>query len=300
MIKNKKTLIGHILAAFTILVWGTTFVATKILLEEFSPIEILVFRFTLGAIALFIVYPRIFKWTNWKHELYFFIASISGITIYQLLENIAIDYSQASNVSIIISCAAFFTAICSKIFLKDEKITKLFYLGFIVSMIGVVFVSINGNLDLNIFPLGDFIALLAAILWGLYGVAVKLVGEGNYHPIHVTRRIMFYSVLLLIPMALLNKSDLTLTRFMDIENLLLTLFLGLIASALCFLTWNIAVDYLGAVKSGLYVYFNPVVTIIFGVLILNEKLTVWGIVGTILILVGLYISTYKKKEEKNE
>ena len=153
---------------------------------------------------------------------------------------------------------------------------------------------------MNIFPLGDFIALLAAILWGLYGVAVKLVGEGNYHPIHVTRRIMFYSVLLLIPMALLNKSDLTLTRFMDIENLLLTLFLGLIASALCFLTWNIAVDYLGAVKSGLYVYFNPVVTIIFGVLILNEKLTVWGIVGTILILVGLYISTYKKKEEKNE
>ena len=197
----------------------------------------MVFRFTLGTIALFIVYPKIFKWTNWKHELYFFIASISGITIYQLLENIAIDYSQASNVSIIISCAAFFTAICSKIFLKDEKITKLFYLGFIVSMIGVVFVSINGNLDLNIFPLGDFIALLAAILWGLYGVAVKLVGEGNYHPIHVTRRIMFYSVLLLIPMALLNKSDLTLTRFMDIENLLLTLFLGLIASALCFLTF---------------------------------------------------------------
>ena len=61
-----------------------------------------------------------------------------------------------------------------------------------------------------------------------------------------------------------------------------------------------AVDYLGAVKSGLYVYFNPVVTIIFGIIILNEKLTIWGIIGTILIFIGLYISTYKKKEEVHE
>ena len=300
MKKNKKNLLGHILAAFTIAVWGTTFIATKILLEDFTPLEIMVFRTILGFVGLFIIYPKIFKWTNWKDELYMFIASLSGLTIYQLLENIAIDYTQASNVSIITSCAAFFTAICSKIFLKDEKVTRLFYIGFIVSMIGVVFVSLNGGMSLNIFPIGDFISLLAAILWGAYGVAVKLVSKSNYNPIQLTRRIMFYAMIAFIPMALINGSDLSLARFANAENLLLTLFLGIIASSICFLTWNMAVDHLGAVKSGLYVYFNPVVTIIFGIIILNEKLTIWGIIGTILIFIGLYISTYKKKEEVNE
>lgn len=300
MRKINKTLIGHILAAFTIGVWGTTFIATKILLEDFTPLEIMVFRTILGFVGLFIIYPKIFKWTNWKDELYMFIASLSGLTIYQLLENIAIDYTQASNVSIITSCAAFFTAICSKIFLKDEKITRLFYIGFLVSMIGVVFVSVNGGGSLDIFPLGDFISLIAAVLWGAYGVVVKLVSKSNYNPIQLTRRIMFYAMIAFIPMALINGSDLTLTRFLNVENLLLTLFLGIVASSICFLTWNMAVDYLGAVKSGLYVYFNPVVTIIFGIIILNEKLKVWGIIGTILIFIGLYISTYKKKEKTRD
>lgn len=300
MRKINKTLLGHILAAFTIGVWGTTFIATKILLEDFTPLEIMVFRTILGFVGLFIIYPKIFKWTNWKDELYMFVASLSGLTIYQLLENIAIDYTQASNVSIITSCAAFFTAICSKIFLKDEKITKLFYIGFLVSMIGVIFVSVNGGGSLDIFPLGDFISLVAAVLWGAYGVVVKLVSKSNYNPIQLTRRIMFYAMIAFIPMALINGSDLTLTRFLNVENLLLTLFLGIVASSICFLTWNMAVDYLGAVKSGLYVYFNPVVTIIFGVIILNEKLKVWGIIGTILIFIGLYISTYKKKEKTRD
>ena len=300
MRKINKTLLGHILAAFTIGVWGTTFIATKILLEDFTPLEIMVFRTILGFVGLFIIYPKIFKWTNWKDELYMFIASLSGLTIYQLLENIAIDYTQASNVSIITSCAAFFTAICSKIFLKDEKITRLFYIGFLVSMIGVIFVSVNGGGSLDIFPLGDFISLVAAVLWGAYGVVVKLVSKSNYNPIQLTRRIMFYAMIAFIPMAFINGSDLTLTRFLNLENLLLTLFLGIVASSICFLTWNMAVDYLGAVKSGLYVYFNPVVTIIFGVIILNEKLKVWGIIGTILIFIGLYISTYKKKEKTRD
>ena len=91
MRKINKTLLGHILAAFTIGVWGTTFIATKILLEDFTPLEIMVFRTILGFVGLFIIYPKIFKWTNWKDELYMFIASLSGLTIYQLLENIAID-----------------------------------------------------------------------------------------------------------------------------------------------------------------------------------------------------------------
>lgn len=296
-INKNKIIIGHVLALFTIIVWGTTFIATKVLLNNFTPVEILFFRFLIAFVALFITYPKIFKYTNIKDELLFFAASLSGITIYQFLENTALTYSSASNVSIITACAAFFTAIFSKIFLKDEKITKLFYVGFIVSMIGVVLVSFNGTFSLDFVPAGDLMSLCGAVLWGVYSVVVKVVSKKNYNPVHVTRRIMMYGLISLIPICLFTNSDLTFSRFLDIDNLLLMLFLGLIASALCFSTWNISVDYLGAVKTGMYVYFNPVVTIIFGAIILNEKLSLMGIVGTILIFVGLYVSSFKRKKE---
>ena len=296
MFLNNKKLIGHLLAIFTIIVWGTTFIATKILLKDFSPMEILFFRFLLGYLALLAVKPKFIKAVSWKQEGIFFLASISGISLYQYLENLSLEYTTASNVSIIIACSAFFTAIFSKLVLKDEKISKFFFLGFIVSIIGVALVSFNGNVQTGIFPLGDIIAIACAVLWGIYSVTVKIASSYKYSSLLVTRRIMFYGTVILIPICLFTKKDLTLTRFLNMENLLLMLFLGLLASAVCFFTWNVAVEYFGAVSTGLYIYFNPVVTIIFGMFILDEKLRFMGVIGTILIIIGLVLSTLKNKE----
>lgn len=299
IIKNKKTIFGHLLAILTVCVWGTTFIATKYLLEYFTPIEILFFRFLIAYFALFLVYPKIFKFTNWKCELLILLGSLSSITIYQYLENIALVYTSASNVSIIVACAAFFTGIFAKLFLKTEKVSLMFLLGFIVSIVGIVLITFNGSIILKFSPKGDILALFAAILWGIYSVIVKIVSKYNYNPLQVTRRIMLYGVITLIPMCLFSGADLSLTRFItgddSIRNLLLTLFLGLIASALCFSTWNIAVDYLGAVKTSLYVYCIPLVTIIFANIFLNEKITLIGSIGTIVTLGGLYISNIKLK-----
>ncbi|MCB6367639.1 DMT family transporter, partial [Intestinibacillus massiliensis] len=92
---------GHGAALFTILVWGTTFISTKILLTDFTPIEILFFRFLLGLAALILVYPRRLRLTERKQEVTFALAGLCGVCLYYLLENIALTYTMASNVGVI-------------------------------------------------------------------------------------------------------------------------------------------------------------------------------------------------------
>lgn len=112
---------GHIAALVTIVIWGTTFISTRILLTDFTPIEILFFRFLLGLIALIIVYPKRLKLSDRKQELIFAAAGLCGICLYYLLENIALTYTMASNVGVIISIAPFFTAVLSHIFMRSEE-----------------------------------------------------------------------------------------------------------------------------------------------------------------------------------
>ena len=122
---------GHLCALLTIIIWGTTFISTKILLVDFQPVEILFFRFVMGLLALLIINPHRLKTTTKRQELTFALAGLCGICLYYLLENIALTYTMASNVGVIISVAPFFTAIMSHLFLKEEgKLRANFFIGF--------------------------------------------------------------------------------------------------------------------------------------------------------------------------
>ena len=144
MDQNKAT--GHLSALLTILIWGTTFISTKVLLVDFQPIEILFFRFVMGLFALLVVYPHRMKGTTGKQELTFVVAGLCGVCLYYLLENIALTYTMASNVGVIISVAPFFTAILSHLLLKqDEKLRANFFIGFVVAMAGIALISFNGS-----------------------------------------------------------------------------------------------------------------------------------------------------------
>ena len=105
---------GHLIALLTVLIWGTTFISTKILLKDFSPVEILLIRFVLGFLVLTAIYPRWLPFKEKRQEILFMLAGLCGICLYYLLENIALVYTQASNVGVIISAAPFFTAIAAR------------------------------------------------------------------------------------------------------------------------------------------------------------------------------------------
>ncbi len=290
---RKKETAGHLFAVITILIWGTTFISTKVLLKAISPIEILFLRFTIGFIVLLFVYPHRLKIKERKQELYFAAAGLCGVTLYYLLENIALTYTFASNVGVIISIAPFFTAIFAHLFLKGERPALQFFVGFLIAFAGIFFISFNGFSVLKLNPCGDILAVLAAAVWAAYSILTKKISGFHYNTIQTTRRIFLYGLVFMIPALFISGFSPSVDLLIQPVNLFNILFLGLGASALCFVTWNSAVRILGAVKTSVYIYMVPVITVATSAIILREEITGIAVFGIILTLAGLFISENK-------
>lgn len=292
---------GHLAALFTIMIWGTTFISTKVLLVSFNPVEILFFRFILGLFVLFLLKPKLLHLTNRRQEITFALAGLCGVCLYYLLENIALTYTMASNVGIITSMAPFFTVLVTHFITRDEKFHVGFFIGFIFAITGIVMISQNGA-SFSVNPIGDFLALTASMVWAFYAVLSKKIGTYGYSTIQSTRRIFIYGLLFMIPSLFLFDVHLDLWRLANPVNLLNLIFLGIGASAICFITWNYSVKVLGAVKTSVYIYIMPVVTLIASVLILHEPVTLLSLGGAGLILLGLFLSETrfpKRNSSKN-
>lgn len=295
---NNKQITGHIAAFITIIIWGTTFISTKILLVDFQPVEILFFRFVLGLFALIIVYPKKLKGTTIKQEITFAVAGLCGICLYYLLENIALDITLASNVGVIISVAPFFTAIMSHIFMKTKEQLKInFFVGFVVAMAGICLISFNGN-KFSLNPLGDILAIASALVWAIYSLLTRKISSYGYNTVQTTRRVFAYGIAFMIPTLFFFDFNIDLSRMTNAGNLCNLIFLGLGASALCFVTWNYAVKLLGAIKTSVYIYIVPVITVMASAIVLQEQITLLVGIGTALTLTGLLVSEAKIKSKK--
>lgn len=289
---NNKTM-GHIAAFITILIWGTTYISTKLLLTDFSPLEILFFRFAMGYLCLFCIHPRRVISRSMREEMLFVLAGICGVTLYFLLENIALVYTFASNAGVIAAVAPFFTAILAHFLLEGERLRPRFFLGFVVAITGIALITFNGNVVLKLNPLGDFLACCAPIVWAFYSILMKKISLLGYSTVGVTRKIFFYGLLFMIPALFVMEFNLGLDRFLDVSNISNLIFLGLGASALCFVSWNWAIGVLGATKTSLYIYLVPVIAVAASAVILHEQITPMALTGTFLTLVGLFISDKK-------
>ena len=301
---DKKATAGHITALITIVIWGTTFISTKILLADFKPIEILFFRFLLGLLVLIAVYPKWLRIKDKKQELTFAAAGLCGICLYYLLENIALTYTMASNVGVIISVAPFFTAVLSHVFLKtEEKLKAQFFVGFIVAMAGICLISFSGS-ELKLNPVGDILSIVAAFIWAVYSLLTRKIGSYGYNTVQTTRRIFTYGILFMLPFRFIFDFKLDMQKFVKPEYALNLIYLGLGASALCFVTWNYAVKVLGAVKTSVYIYIVPVITVVTSVIVLKEEITWMAAIGIGLTLIGLSLSesklNFKKRGKQNE
>ncbi len=287
-----KKVFGYLLAAACILFWGVTFVCTKYLLRDFTPLEILFYRFIAAYVGLWILRPR-FEKIAVRDNILFALAGFTGVILYQLFENIAINYTNASNVSVIVSICPLFTAIFSQIFLKEKHLSLWFVVGFVISIIGVTLVCLNGNTALEFNPKGDLLALLSAVCWGIYSVVISIVNRKNYDQICATRRIFFFAVLMMIPLMIFGEHNDIIkgaVRFTNLRNTLCTLFLGFVASGFCFAAWNKACKIVGTVKVSCGLYLIPVVTIIFAFFVLGEKISLLGALGAAVTIAGLFVS----------
>lgn len=286
---------GHAVALFTIAVWGVTFVCTKVLLADFHAVEILFLRFAMAFCVLYAASPgRLPGMTPGRHAAVAF-AGLTGICLYYLLENIALGHTMASNVAVILTATPLFTALVGRfVFRSGERFGARFYLGFLVAMTGICLISFNGSrLSLN--PAGDLLAVTAGFVWAFYACLTSVMGKWGCSSIQITRATFGWGLLFMLPFLAGFGFSWDTARFLKPVNLGNLLFLGLVASALCFTTWNMAVRALGTVRASLYIYLVPVITVAVSVVVLDEPLTLLSAVGTALTLAGLFLSQSSRR-----
>ena len=290
---NNQRLLYHATAFLVVSIWGSTFVYTKLLLlAGLSPAQIFTLRFMIAYLML-LVYClwRGIRWMadSWKDELLMAALGIAGGSLYFLAENGAMNYTTTTNTSLIVCLCPLFASALIGIFYKSQRLNRTQTIGTLMAAAGVVVVVMNGHFVLHLSPKGDALAFVACLCWAVYSL-LMIPANARYDTIFITRKVFFYGLLSMLPYFVIRpglNTHLLLGQPALLWNLL---FLGCVASTLCFLAWNWAMKKLGAVVVTNYVYFNPVVTIIFAWLLLAESITVYFLLGTLLILVGMYLS----------
>ena len=280
----------HIIALLIAIVWGTTFVSTKILLfQGLSPRDIFFYRFLLAYVCIWFFGRKQLFADNLKDEFLLMLLGITGGSLYFIAENTALGITLASNVALLVCTAPILTTIFSLLLLKNEKINRYLWQGSLLALTGVAFVAFNGRFILRIHPLGDILCLLAAISWAMYTILLKSL-ENRYPTLLITRKTFFYGIITLLPLFLhspLNTDAGILMQSAVWGNLL---YLGLIASLLCYFLWNTAVKKLGAVRTTNYVYLIPLVTLLTSAIVINETITWIALAGAALILGGVVLA----------
>ncbi|NLJ64167.1 MAG: DMT family transporter [Christensenellaceae bacterium] len=288
----KQKMSGHLLALFCVIVWGSTFVVSKSLMAVLTPVQLMLLRFTLAYVALWIIHP---KWYFcWREEWRFLLMAIFGNTLYCWAEVTALTITQASNVSILVSTAPIITALILAALRKDERLTRKQALGFGVAFFGVILVVFNGSITLKVQPVGDLLALLAAASWAVYGILLRR-WSSLYDGVLITRKLMFYGALTTLPLVVAYGQPIDFSALLTLESVLKLAYLALVGSALCYILWNRAIQEIGVLSASLYIYVVPLVTLLLSAAILNERITAMGLAGIVIVISGMVFATVQEK-----
>jgi drug/metabolite transporter (DMT)-like permease len=230
-------------------------------------------------------------------ELLLVLAGLTGCSLYFWTENNALLYSTTSNVALLLAATPIITALVTKLFYPSDRLEKKLIVGSIISLIGSFIIIYNGASILELNPKGDFLALSAAFMWAFYSVILKRF-EGRYSTWFITRKVFFYGLVTLIPFMLFDRDSIfiepsAIGLLIQPKIFLNLTFLGLVASMVCYYTWNYVLEHLGVVKVTNYLYLQPIITLICAVTILDERITLVALGGALLILLGLVISEKK-------
>ena len=297
----------HLLAFIVVVVWGSTFVFTKLLLiDGLSPAQIFTLRFIIAYVLLLafsLGMGRRHHWlsSGWKDELIMLALGVTGGSLYFLAENEALRYTTTTNTSLIVCSCPLVAALLISLFYKSERLRRIQLVGSLLAVLGVAVVVLNGRFVLHLSPIGDGLALVANLCWAVYSLLLIPVNK-RYDAVFITRKVFFYGLLTMIPYYLVVPSELPTAMGGTLDlNILLKpavlgnlLFLGCVASMLCFVLWTWVMRRLGAVVATNYVYINPLATVFFAWLILAEPVTPFFVLGALLILAGMYLADRKK------
>ena len=286
---NQK-LLWHLIAVGAVAVWGTTFVNTKVLYNSgLTPSEIFFLRFLIAYVAIWFISPRKLFANSLRDEGLMLLLGITGGSLFFVAENSAVGLTYVNNVSFITSTSPLITVILGIVFVKSIKATWTLITGSLIALLGVGIVIFNGSFILHLNPWGDLLALLTAVCWAVYSLLMKAVSS-KYSAVFITRKIFFYGLVTVLPMFLIDPWTATFSMLMTPKVVLNLLFLGLIASFLCFALWTVVIARLGVMTASNYQYLNPITTVVASAIFLSEPMTAIAYMGSALILIGVAVS----------
>lgn len=279
-------------ALFAVIVWGASFIATKIALLDISPITIVWLRFLMGVIILGIavVMQKQFTWPAKKEWAYFALLGFLGITFHQWLQSNGLKTSEAGTTAWIVSTTPVFMALLGWILLH-EHLGWLKSLGILLAFLGVLVVVSKGNLrSISIGRFGapgDILILISAVNWAVFS-ALSRRGLKS----HPASLMMFYvmsfgwlftSVLFLTTKGPGEISHLTPAGWSGV------IFLGIFCSGLAYIAWYDALKALTTAETGVFLYIEPLVAVVVAFFILGEPILPASLLGGAIILFGVWL-----------
>lgn len=282
------------LLLFTVVIWGWTFVATRICLEFLSPAELLGLRLLIGlpVLVVVVILKKIkFRFTpgEWKQIL----IGSAVITLHFLVQITGLQYTTATNTGWIISVSPLVMAVLAFFFLK-EKIGKNQIIAIAVATFGILLLMSHGDLTHLGFltSLGDWLVLISAHTWAIYTVVTRNLSK-TQHPLAITVGVLT-PALIVMTVYMAFTSEWTKFAHLPAKGVVALLFLAIVGLALGHWFWQEGVAKVGAARAGIYLYLEPVATTALAIPLLGEPFGWVAAAGATLVLLGVYIGQRSK------
>lgn len=292
---KSKTLV-YLEALFAVIVWGASFIATKIAVEQISPVSVVWMRFAMGIpILLIAVFMRKqFAFPKGSEWAYFTLLGFLGISFHQWLQSNGLQTSQATTTAWIVSSSPIFIALLAWLILK-EKLSWIQIIGIIFAMLGVLVVVSKGDLASitlgNFGTIGDFLILISALNWAVFSILSRR-GFQN----HPSTRLTFWVMTLgwlITTVAFISGKNYTEITQLDARGWWAMIFLGVFTTGLAYIAWFDVLSQLPAAQSGAFLFLEPPASMVVAAIVLFEQITWASIIGGVVIILGVWLVNKK-------
>jgi drug/metabolite transporter (DMT)-like permease len=275
-----------------VLVWGASFIATKVALRDVSPITVVWLRFTMGVAMLgtAAAFKKQFTPLPARELGYFALLGFLGITFHQWLQSNGLVTAQATTTAWIITTTPIFIALLGWLVLK-ERLGWLAAAGIALAMLGVLLVVSRGQWSAvaagRFWTTGDVLVFISAPNWAVFSVLSR---RGLRE--HPATQMMFYvmgfgwlftTALFAAQGAWAEVARLSLPGWLGVA------FLGIFCSGLAYIFWYDALQRLPASRVGVFLYLEPLVAVVVAALVLGEAVLPAVLIGGGAILAGVWL-----------
>lgn len=281
---------GYVCALLSVAFWGVAFVSTKEVLNELSIYTLMMSRFAIGTIFLFLMllFLREKILVKRKHLPYLCLLALIGVFAHQYLQTTAIQFSNASDAGWIITFSPIFTAIISALFLQ-EAFNRVALTGMVTSIVGVLLLtssSLFRDTDANVMW-GNLLMIGVTFNWAIYSIALKKC-QLPYSSLTITFYTTAIGFIFVFPLSV-TEDHMQELGLLSSTGWLHLAFIGICVSALGYWFWAKALTLLTATRVSVFLYLQPVATLLAAYMITDEQLNVMNVVGGILIILGVSI-----------